>query len=394
MSTVADRPTTEASDGAPLLSLQNVSRGFIVRRDLWGHAQESVRAVDDVSIDLAPGTTLGIVGESGSGKSTLGRLALRIIESDTGTITFAGRDLRRMPPKELQALRPQMTMIFQDPYSALNPRWTVGRIVAEPLRISRSKTPEESRSAVAEMLGRVGLDVDVVHRRPAAFSGGQRQRIVIARALVTRPRLVFCDEPVSALDVSTRAQVIGLLEDLQKELGLSYLFVSHDLGIVESVSDRIAVMYLGSVIEVGDAETVARRFRHPYTASLVSAAPAPDPLAQRAKRRVVLNGDPPSPIHPPSGCTFHPRCALAEPICAQVKPPLVIGVDGHGVACHVAQRDPGLAGSELLARMTESPSSGRSAAPRKPTVPGGTQVTDTVDLSGVRKGALHEDRLH
>lgn len=359
---MTERHEAETAGGGPLLSVRNVSRAFVLRRDVWGRPKERVRAVDDVSIDVPPGATLGIVGESGSGKSTLGRLALRIIESDSGDITFAGSDLRRMPPNQLRALRPQMTMIFQDPYSALNPRWTVGKIVAEPLRISGAKA-EQSRSVVVEMLGRVGLDADVMHQRPAAFSGGQRQRIVIARALVTRPRLVFCDEPVSALDVSTRAQVIGLLEDLQKDLGLSYLFVSHDLGIVESVSNRIAVMYLGSVVEIGDAATVARRYRHPYTASLVSAAPAPDPLAQRAKRRVVLNGDPPSPVDPPSGCTFHPRCALAEPICSQVKPPLVFK-DGHGFACHVTQRDPDLVGSVLLARMTESPRQNLTTAPR------------------------------
>lgn len=361
MSSITELGANITGGGGPLLSVRNVSRAFVLRRDVWGRPQERVRAVDDVSIDVEPAATLGIVGESGSGKSTLGRLALRIIESDSGDITFAGSDIRRMPAGQLRALRPQMTMIFQDPYSALNPRWTVGKIVGEPLRINGTDA-EQSRSAVVEMLGRVGLDADVMHRRPAAFSGGQRQRIVIARALVTRPRLVFCDEPVSALDVSTRAQVIGLLQELQTDLGLSYLFVSHDLGIVESVSDRIAVMYLGSVIEIGDASTVARHYRHPYTASLVSAAPAPDPLAQRAKRRVVLNGDPPSPVDPPSGCRFHPRCALAEPICAQVTPPLVFE-DGHGFACHVTQRDPELSGSVLLARMTAAP---RQSQPTRP----------------------------
>jgi len=335
----------------PLLSLGHISRQFVVRRDVWGRARETVRAVDDVSLDLDRGATLGIVGESGSGKSTLGRLALRVIEPDHGSISFAGRDLRALRPKELRSVRPKTTMIFQDPYSALNPRWTVGRSVAEPLRVAGSTTSEERHAAVVDMLGRVGLDADVVHRRPAAFSGGQRQRIVIARALVTHPQLVFCDEPVSALDVSTRAQVIALLQGLQKDLGLSYLFVSHDLGVVESVSDRIAVMYLGSVVEIGDAQTVARRYRHPYTASLVSAAPAPDPVAQRARKRVILSGDPPSPINPPTGCPFHPRCALAEPICAEVKPPLVFDADGHGSACHVTERDPALAGDPLLERM-------------------------------------------
>jgi oligopeptide/dipeptide ABC transporter ATP-binding protein len=313
-----------------------------------------VHAVDDVSLDVDAGATLGIVGESGSGKSTLGRLAMRLIEADEGRITFSGRDLRALPPRQLRALRPEMTMIYQDPYSALDPRWTVGRIVAEPLRVTGATSAADQRAAAVEMLGLVGLDADAVDRRPGAFSGGQRQRIVIARALITRPRLVFCDEPVSALDVSTRAQVLGLLRDLQRELGLTYLFVSHDLGVVEAVSDRIAVMYLGSIMEVGPAEAVARRYRHPYTASLVSASPAPDPVAQRSRRRVVLAGDPPSPVEPPSGCAFHPRCPLAQPICAERKPPLRIGSDGHAVACHVTAGDPQLAGEVLLARMTGS----------------------------------------
>jgi peptide/nickel transport system ATP-binding protein len=352
----------------PLLSVRNVSRNFVTRRDLLGRPLEVVHAVDDVSFDVDAGATLGIVGESGSGKSTIGRLAMRLIEADAGEITFSGHDLRALSPKQLRALRPDMTMIFQDPYSALDPRWTVGRSVAEPLRIDGSTDITAHRAAVVEMLGLVGLDADVVDRLPNAFSGGQRQRIVIARSLITRPRLVFCDEPVSALDVSTRAQVLGLLRDLQHDLGLAYLFVSHDLGIVEAVSDRIAVMYLGSIVEIGPAEAVARQCRHPYTASLVSASPAPDPVAQRANRRVVLAGEPPSPVDPPTGCAFHPRCPLAQPICAVEKPPLRIGADGHAVACHVTVTDPRLTGDALLARMTgpaEGPSTTEptSAAP-------------------------------
>jgi peptide/nickel transport system ATP-binding protein len=335
-----------------LLSVRGVSRNFVVRRDMLGRPRDVVRAVDDVSFDVEAGSTLGIVGESGSGKSTLGRLAMRLIEAGSGGITFAGHDLRALPPRQLRELRPAMTMIFQDPYSALNPRWTVGRSVAEPLRVAGSTTAAEQRAAVVEMLGLVGLDADAVDRRPGAFSGGQRQRIVIARALITRPRLVFCDEPVSALDVSTRAQVLGLLRDLQRDLGLTYLFVSHDLGIVEAMSDRIAVMHLGSIVEIGPAEAVSRRYRHPYTASLVSASPAPDPVAQRARRRVVLAGDPPSPVDPPPGCAFHPRCPLAQPICGKRKPPLRIGPDGHTVACHVTNGDPRLTGAALLSHMT------------------------------------------
>ena len=342
----------------PLLAVRKLTRAFVSRRTLFGAPRGVVRAVTDVSLDLAAGQTLGIVGESGSGKSTLGRLALRMIEADSGDIQFDGRDLRAASPRELRRLRAAMTVIFQDPYSALDPRWTVGRIIGEPLRINGSSSAAEQREKIVEILGRVGLEPDMMNRTPRALSGGQRQRIVIARALVTRPRLVFCDEPVSGLDVSTRAQVLALLRDLQRESSLGYLFVSHDLGVVEAVSDRIAVMYLGSIVELGSAEAVARQYRHPYTAALVSASPAPDPLAQRARSRVVLSGDPPSAVDVPSGCAFHPRCALAISICADKKPELQIGADGHGVACHVTNADSSLSGMTLFARMT-----GMSASP-------------------------------
>ena len=342
---------------SPLLAVRELTRAFASRRTVLGRPRGVVRAVTDVSFDLPAGQTLGIVGESGSGKSTLGRLALRMIEADSGDIRFDGRDLRGASPGELRRLRAAMTVIFQDPYSALDPRWTVGRSIGEPLRVNGSTGAAEQRAKIVEILGRVGLEPEVMNRLPRALSGGQRQRIVIARALVTRPRLVFCDEPVSGLDVSTRAQVLALLRDLQREFSVAYLFVSHDLGVVEAVSDRIAVMYLGSIVEVGSAEAVARQYRHPYTAALVSASPAPDPLAQRARSRVVLSGDPPSAVDVPSGCAFHPRCALAIPICAEKKPELQIGADGHGVACHVANADPSLSGMTLFARMTGAPPS-------------------------------------
>jgi oligopeptide/dipeptide ABC transporter ATP-binding protein len=341
-----------------LLAVRELTRAFASRRTVLGRPRGVVRAVTDVSFDLPAGQTLGIVGESGSGKSTLGRLALRMIEADSGDIRFDGRDLRGASPGELRRLRAAMTVIFQDPYSALDPRWTVGRSIGEPLRINGSTSAAGQREKIVEILDRVGLEPEVMNRLPRALSGGQRQRIVIARALVTRPRLVFCDEPVSGLDVSTRAQVLALLRDLQREFSVAYLFVSHDLGVVEAVSDRIAVMYLGSIVEVGSAEAVARQYRHPYTAALVSASPAPDPLAQRARSRVVLSGDPPSAVDVPSGCAFHPRCALAIAICADKKPELQIGADGHGVACHVTNADPSLSGMPLFARMT-----GASASP-------------------------------
>ncbi|MBA3906512.1 MAG: ATP-binding cassette domain-containing protein [Pseudonocardiales bacterium] len=340
---------------APLLSLRGVSRTFVSRRSLLGRPRDVVHAVKDVSLDIAAGTTLGIVGESGSGKSTLGRVALRLIEPDTGEIEFEGRDLLGADARELRRRRRQMTMIFQDPHTSLDPRWTVERLVAEPLLIAGDTDAASRHDRVLEVIGRVGLDPDVLSRRPRAFSGGQRQRIVIARALVTRPKLMFCDEPVSALDVSTRARVLGLLRELQVETGIAYLFVSHDLGVVEAVSARIAVMYLGSIVEIGDAEAVAQRYRHPYTAALVSASPAPDPLARRGDDRVVLRGDPPSPITPPSGCAFHPRCPLALPVCRTEEPPLRADADGHAVACHVTADDPRRSGAHLLDLMRGDP---------------------------------------
>lgn len=349
----------------PLLAVRNLTKTFTLERSSFGKAAAVVQATNDVSFDVPTQTTLGIVGESGSGKSTLGRLALRIIEASGGEIEFDGRDLRSMPAGELRALRPDMTTIFQDPYSALDPRWTVGRLVGEPLSIGGGKSTAERRTIVAEVLDRVGLGADMMDRLPRAFSGGQRQRIVIARALVTRPRLVFCDEPVSALDVSTRAQVLALLQDLQTEFGLTYLFVSHDLGVVESVSDRIAVMYLGSIVEIGNAADVGQRYKHPYTAALISAAPAADPVAQRERQRIMLAGDPPSPVDVPSGCAFHPRCVLALPICAEVKPELVADAANHAVACHVTNNNGALSGpvlfDEMLRKSTTPPA--HSAAP-------------------------------
>jgi peptide/nickel transport system ATP-binding protein/oligopeptide transport system ATP-binding protein len=351
-----------------LLAVTGLSKSFVVGRSALGRPRDHVRAVRDVSFKVDAGRTLGIVGESGSGKSTLGRVALRVLEADAGQIEFAGQDLRALSATELRRARRDMTMIFQDPYSSLNPRWPVGRLVGEPLRVNDPHGRDERRDLVVAALARVGLAEDTMTRLPQAFSGGQRQRIVIARALVTRPRLVFCDEPVSALDVSTRAQVLRLLRDLQAENNLAYLFVSHDLGVVERVSDDIAVMYLGAVVEVGAAESVAGRYRHPYTAALVSAAPAPDPLAQRERRRVPLSGDAPSPINVPSGCPFHPRCPLAIDRCATEVPTLVPDPDGHAVACHVTNADPHLSGPALLERISPPGHTARPTPPRLPMI--------------------------
>lgn len=346
----------------PLLAVRKLTRAFAGQRTLFGRPRGVVRAVTDVSLDLPAGQTLGIVGESGSGKSTLGRVCVAHDRGGQRRYPVRRPGSPRRFAGELRRLRAAMTVIFQDPYSALDPRWTVGRSIGEPLRINGSTSAAERRDKTVEILGRVGLEPEVMNRLPRALSGGQRQRIVIARALITRPRLVFCDEPVSGLDVSTRAQVLALLRDLQREFSVAYLFVSHDLGVVEAVSDRIAVMYLGSIVEVGSAEAVARQYRHPYTAALVSASPAPDPVAQCARSRVVLSGDPPSAVDVPSGCPFHPRCALAIPICADKKPELQIGADGHGVACHVTNADSSLAGMTLFARMTGTSASPPTAA--------------------------------
>jgi oligopeptide/dipeptide ABC transporter ATP-binding protein len=316
---------------APLLELFEVSKHYPSRD---GHAM--VRAVDRVSLALRTGETLGIVGESGCGKSTLARLALRLIEPSGGAVRFAGEDLLALSPGALRSRRRDMQIIFQDPYASLDPRLSVGRLIAEPLAIHRVGDRAWRQRRVAELLELVGLPAEAARRYPHEFSGGQRQRIGIARAIALEPRLVIADEPVSALDVSIQAQILNLLLELKARLGLSYLFISHDLSVVEHVSDRVAVMYLGRVVELADAETLSRAPRHPYTQALLSAVPQPD--AARRQARIVLAGDLPNPEAPPSGCPFHPRCPQALPACRE-RPPetrwLGPGAD-HLVDCHLA----------------------------------------------------------
>jgi oligopeptide transport system ATP-binding protein len=323
----------------PLLSVRGLSKHFPIHKGIFGRVAGHVRAVDGVSFDLFAGETLGLVGESGCGKTTTGRCLLRLVEPTAGEVRFAGRAVTGASSRELRSLRRDMQIVFQDPYSSLNPRLTVGSMLAEPLLIHGLARGTAARDRVAELLTLVGLSPDHARRYPHEFSGGQRQRIGIARALAVNPKLVVLDEPVSALDVSIQAQIVNLLADLQRELSLTYLFVAHDLAVVEHISTRVAVMYLGRIVELADRDTLYRAPRHPYTRSLLSAVPVPDP--DRRSQRIVLAGDVPSPASPPSGCRFHPRCPLAAERgelarCAADDPALREVAPGHWVACHFA----------------------------------------------------------
>jgi oligopeptide/dipeptide ABC transporter ATP-binding protein len=296
----------------------------------------TLAAVRGVNLTLRRGETLGLVGESGSGKSTLALALMRAHPPSAGTITFDGRDITRLPERELRTLRPRMQMIFQDPFASLDPRMRVGDIVAEPLRVHRRGTRQEIDRKVGDLLRRVGLPRDAHLRYPSQFSGGQRQRISIARALALEPELLVADEPVSALDVSIQAQIIALLDEIRVEFGLTTLVIAHDLALVHQITDRIAVMYLGEIVEEGPTDEVVFDPQHPYTASLLSATPVADPRIERHRERIVLRGEPPSPISPPSGCTFHPRCPIARDVCATEVPALVDRGAGRPVACHFA----------------------------------------------------------
>ena len=319
---------------APLLSVKGLEKRFPVASGILGRTREHVHAVDGVSFEVAEGETLGLVGESGCGKSTTGRCILRLIEPTAGEIRFDGRDVRAMAPRELRGLARGMQIIFQDPFASLNPRMTVGSIIGEALKIhGLASSAREYDERVASLLQTVGLDPDYRRRYPHEFSGGQRQRIGIARALAVSPRLIVCDEPVSALDVSIQAQVINLLEDLQQRFGLAYLFIAHDLSVVEHISRRVAVMYLGRIVELATSRELYSAPRHPYTEALLSAVPVPDPSAR--KKRIVLQGDVPNPIRPPSGCHFHPRCPHAMERCRAEAPALREVAPGHLAACHL-----------------------------------------------------------
>jgi len=323
------------TDDAPLLEAEHLKLHFRIKRGLLIDRQVGqVHAVDDITFTLHEGETLGLVGESGCGKTTLARTVMRLVEPTGGTLRFHGNDVSHCSRRELVPLRREMQMVFQDPYASLNPRKRIGQIVGTPLRLHSDVSREDVERRVRELLERVGLAPEHINRFPHEFSGGQRQRIGVARALAVNPTLIVLDEPVSALDVSVQAQIINLLDDLQDELGLAYLFVAHDLSVVRHVSDRIAVMYLGKLMELSPSEELYTKPIHPYSLALLQAIPIPDPRENRGRRRTVVAGEPPNPIDPPAGCVFHPRCPRASDVCLTVEPPLVSYAGGHLAACH------------------------------------------------------------
>jgi oligopeptide/dipeptide ABC transporter ATP-binding protein len=317
----------------PLVEVHHLKKYFPIKKGVLQREVARVHAVDDVSFSVRKGETLGLVGESGCGKSTLGRTIVRLLEPTDGQVVFEGKDITHLGTRRLRPLRREMQMIFQDPYASLNPRKRVGSIIGDPMKIHGLGSKQERKKRVQELLEVVGLSPEHYNRFPHEFSGGQRQRIGVARALALRPKLIVADEPVSALDVSIQSQILNLLEDLQTDFDLTYIFIAHDLGVVRHVSDRIAVMYLGKIVELSPAEELYQRPIMPYTEALLSAVPVPDPDLAERRERIVLTGDVPSPINPPTGCRFHPRCRYMTDICREVEPPLT-DFDGHLSACH------------------------------------------------------------
>jgi oligopeptide transport system ATP-binding protein len=319
-----------------VLHVENLKKYFPIRRGVFRKQVGDVKAVDGVSFSVYRGETLGLVGESGCGKTTTGRTIIRIYEPTAGQVTFEGVDLARLRGRALRKMRRKIQMVFQDPYASLNPRMSIAAIVGEPLDVYRVKNGNSRKESVAQLLQLVGMNPDLMNRYPHEFSGGQRQRVGLARALALNPDLIICDEPISALDVSIQAQVVNLLQELQEKLGLTYIFIAHDLSMVRHISDRVAVMYLGKVVELTDREMLYRSPRHPYTIALLSAIPVADPLVEAERQRILLEGDLPSPANPPVGCNFNTRCPLAQSVCFDIEPEFRQVSPGHFVACHLA----------------------------------------------------------
>jgi peptide/nickel transport system ATP-binding protein len=340
---VTERPQSPQPErGTPLVKVTGlkkyfpITQGILIQRHVG-----DVHAVDGVDLEVHPGETLGLVGETGCGKSTLARVVMRLFDATEGTIEFEGRDVTHLRGAELRVMRRDMQMIFQDPYASLNPRKTVGTIIGAPYRLHKTVPNDKVKGEVQQLMELVGLNPEHYNRYPHEFSGGQRQRIGVARALALHPKLIVCDEPVSALDVSIQAQILNLLSDLQNEFKLTYLFIAHDLSVVKHVSDRVAVMYLGKIVEIAEGDTLYRTPRHPYTGALLSAVPVADPNKAKLKQRIILEGDVPSPIDPPSGCRFHPRCPKAQfPRCKDEEPLLLPQRTGQLAACHYPLEDP------------------------------------------------------